>query len=107
MNKKSAEDKQTLDGKIFAVLSYLSILCIIPLIFKKDNTFALEHGKQGLVLFVAEVTSFILHILLGVWFLYLTRLIFGFYSLVGIVKVFQGKYVNLFIVSNLARKISL
>ena len=28
-----------LDGKMYAVLAYLSIFCIIPLIFKKKNAF--------------------------------------------------------------------
>ena len=45
-------DKQIMEGKIFAILSYLSILCIIPLVFKRDNHFVLSHGKQGLVLFI-------------------------------------------------------
>ena len=28
-----------LDGKMYAVLAYLSIFCIIPLIVKKNNAF--------------------------------------------------------------------
>lgn len=107
MNKKSAEDRQILDGKIFAVLSYLSIFCIIPLILKKDNVFVLEHGKQGLVLFVAEVASFVLHIILGSWFLNFSTFIFGVFSLVGIIKVIQGEYVELPIISMIAQKITL
>ena len=57
------EDREVLEGKIFALLSYLSIFCIIPLILKKDNRFVLLHGKQGLVIFVAEVGVFILSII--------------------------------------------
>ena len=33
-------DKEILEGKILAILSYLSILCIIPLVIKKDNNLA-------------------------------------------------------------------
>ncbi|MCK4883162.1 MAG: hypothetical protein KAS92_09075, partial [Candidatus Omnitrophica bacterium] len=66
MNKRpSDKDQQILEGKVFAILSYLSILCIIPLVFKKDNPFVLKHGKQGLILFLGEVAVFILHIILG------------------------------------------
>ncbi len=46
---------EIIDGKMYAVLAYLSILCIIPLIVKKSNSFVLDHGRQGLVLFVGEV----------------------------------------------------
>ena len=59
--------KEILEGKIFAVLAYLSILCIIPLIFKKDNAFVLAHAKQGLVLFVSEVAVFVGSIILSTW----------------------------------------
>ena len=50
-----AEDKEVQEGKIFAVIGYLGILCLIPLLFKKDNKFALFHGKQGLVLFLGWI----------------------------------------------------
>ena len=57
----------SLRGKAMAILAYLSILCIFPLLLKR--TTASSHSKQGVVLFVAEAAVFILHIILGVWFL--------------------------------------
>ena len=62
MAERTFQREEILDGKMYAVLSYLSILCIIPLIIKKNNAFVLAHGKQGLVLFVAEVAVLILSI---------------------------------------------
>jgi uncharacterized membrane protein len=59
----SPEEQQVHDGKFFAVISYVSFLCIITLLLKKDNKFALYHAKQGLVLFVMEVAAFILSII--------------------------------------------
>ena len=53
-----------LDGKMYAVLAYLSIFCIVPLIIKKNNNFVLNHGRQGLVLFVAEVATLVISIVL-------------------------------------------
>ncbi|MBI5144164.1 MAG: zinc ribbon domain-containing protein, partial [Candidatus Omnitrophica bacterium] len=47
-------DKEVLEGKPFAILSYLWILCLVPLILKKENRFAMFHAKQGLVLFIGE-----------------------------------------------------
>jgi len=101
------DDPQIIEGKIFAILSYLSILCIIPLVLKKENAFVLSHGKQGLILFVAQVAVFIVHIILGQWFLKLGMFALGVYSFVGIIKVLQGKYVRLYGVVSLAEKISL
>jgi len=68
MNRRGVrEDQQITEGKMFAILSYLSILCILPLVFKKENSFVLQHGKQGLVIFLGEVAVFIVHIILGQW----------------------------------------
>lgn len=41
------------ENKLLAVIGYLGILCLIPLLGKKDSAFCQFHGKQGLVLFVA------------------------------------------------------
>ena len=95
------------EGKIFAVLSYLSILCIIPLVFKKDNDFVLSHGKQGLVIFVGQVAIFIAHIVFGPGILRLGFFILGVMSLWGIISVLRGNYINLPIVADIADKITL
>ena len=46
------QDKEIQEGKMYAVIAYLGILCLVPLLLKKENKFALFHGKQGLVLFI-------------------------------------------------------
>ena len=104
---KAGAEKEILEGKIFAVLSYLSILCIIPLVLKKDNNFVLSHGRQGLVIFVGEVTVFVAHVVLGQWILSLGSFIFGVISLWGIVEVLRGHYVKLPFISDIADKITL
>lgn len=95
------------EGKVFAILSYLSILCIVPLLFKKDNEFVLSHGKQGLVLFIGQVIVFVAHILLGAWLFRLGMFIFGLLSLLGIFAVLKGEYVKIPIVCGIADKITL
>jgi len=107
MNPKSKEPDQIVEGKVFAILSYLSILCIIPLVFKKENPFVLAHSKQGLVIFVGEVALFIVHIILGLFILKLGSFILGVLSFAGIVAVLQGKYIKLPIISDIAEKITL
>ena len=107
MNKsKSNTDPQILEGKIFALLSYLFILCIIPLVLKKDNPFVLKHAKQGLVLFLGEVAAFIITIILP-WMAKLSVLLFGILSFVGLIAVLQGKDTELPVVGKLADSITL
>ena len=48
-------NKEIEDGKIWAFIGYWWILFLVPLLGKKDNKFALFHGKQGLVLFAFAV----------------------------------------------------
>jgi uncharacterized membrane protein len=100
-------ESQILEGKIFALLSYLSILCILPLLFKRENTFVLQHGKQGLVIFLGEVAVFIIHIILGPWIFRLGIFIFGIFSFLGIIAVLKGRYVRLPVVADIADKITL
>ena len=108
MNQPTSSDEpQVLDGKTIAILSYLSILCIIPLIIKKENLFVLFHGKQGLVIFVCEVAVFVFHIIFGSWFLKMGIFVLGIVSLTGILAVLQGQYIKLPLISTCAEKITL
>ncbi len=106
-NPPSNETPEVLEGKPLAILSYLSILCILPLVYKRDNAFALHHGRQGLVIFVGEVAIFIIHIILGAWFLKLGIFLFGILSFMGILAVLQGQYAKLPFVAEIAEKITL
>lgn len=99
--------EEILEGKIFALLSYLSILCILPLLFKKENAFVLQHGKQGLVIFLGEVAVFIVHIILGPWIFRLGIFVFGIFSFLGIIAVLRGRYVKLPGIADIAEKITL
>ena len=108
MSRRQPENSSdVLEGKIFALLSYLSILCILPLIFKKENSFCLHHGKQGIVIFVAQVAVFILHIALGTWFLRLGMFLLGVISFIGIISVLEGRYLKLPVICDFAEKLTI
>lgn len=100
-------EKDIQEGKFFAVISYISFLCIIALLLKKDNKFALYHAKQGLVLFVFEVAAFIISIIpLFGWLLKtLGLVIFSLFSIWGILQALMGNCERLPIVSDIAEKI--
>ena len=42
-------------NKIFAILAYLGILFLVPLLAAKDSPFAMYHANQGLVLFILGI----------------------------------------------------
>ena len=102
------KDKQVLEGKIFAILAYLSILCIIPLVFKKDNPFALFHGKQGLVLFIGQVAVFILTVIpIFEWMFRPLIFVLLVFSFAGMIQALKGEYFRMPVVSEIADKITL
>ena len=103
------QDKEIKEGKIFAVVSYWLILCILPLLLKKDNKFAVHHGKQGLVLFIFLVAGFIFNIIpiLG-WIVYrIVLFIYIVLMLWGTIQALIGNYSRIPIVSEIADKISI
>jgi len=96
------------EGRFFAIISYIGFFCIISLLLKKDNRFALFHGKQGLALFVLEVATFILSIIpLFGWLRILCVVIFTLTSIWGIMQVLMGNYGRIPVVSEIADKIIL
>ncbi|HCL00766.1 MAG TPA: hypothetical protein DHW42_11760, partial [Candidatus Marinimicrobia bacterium] len=81
--------------KIYAFLGYWGILFLVPILAKKDNDFAVFHGKQGLVLFVLEVIVTILGYIPFVgWFVIcpLGYIFCGIMAIIGMVQSLNGKY---------------
>jgi uncharacterized membrane protein len=105
----SEAKKEIREGKFFAVISYISFLCIISLLLKKENKFAVFHAKQGLVLFVAEVAVFLLSIipLLGQFINIAGGVLLVILSLAGVLFSLQEKYGKLPLISKVAENIVL
>ncbi len=51
-NIEIEKDLLTHGEKFLAMIGYISFLCILPLVLKKDSEFCQFHGKQGLVILV-------------------------------------------------------
>lgn len=96
-------------NKGMAVLGYIGILCLIPLLAAKESKFAQFHAKQGLALFLFEIVVGILYAIPGVnvvmffigWVLYILILIL---AIMGIVNALQGKYWKMPVLGGLAEK---
>ncbi len=102
-------DKEVEEGKWYAFFGYWWILFLVPLIAKKENKFALFHGKQGLVLF-------------GFWLIFVFILgfipvlniisIFGWIiwlilTIIGMIKAVQGQYWKMPVLGDIAEKIKI
>lgn len=98
---ETSQDKDIKENKFWAFVGYLGILCLIPLLAKKDSPFAQFHAKQGLILTIAW---FFFWIPFFGWILGLAVFILW---IMGIVNVFSGKMKPLPIVGDLAKKINL
>lgn len=83
-------DADVQENKTLAAFSYLYILCLIPLLLKRDSKFVQFHAKQGLVLFAGEV---ILHFVFWIpiigWILFLMTIII---AAVGCLKAYNGEW---------------
>ena len=105
----TSQDPQVQDAKFFAAVGYLSFLCFVPLLLKKENKFAQFHGKQALLLFILEVAAGILSVIpaLGDLVSKFGFVVFGILSLVGIVKVLMGEYWEMPVIYEISNRISL
>lgn len=103
------DEQEIREGKFFAVISYVSFLCIITLVLKKNNTFAFYHARQGLVLFVMEVAAFILSIipLLGWLIGVFGYTLFLLVSIWGIMQAALGLYCRIPIITEISEKVIL
>ena len=104
-----AKDAEIQDAKFFAAVGYLSLLCFVPLLLKRQNKFAQFHGKQALVLFILELAASILKIvpILGDLVFTVAFVVFGILSIVGIMKVLMEEYWEMPVVFDIADRISL
>ena len=105
---QAPREKDIQEGRFFAVISYISFLCIVSLLLKKDNAFCLFHAKQGLVLFVAEVIFFVLSVLPLFWIVKsLLFIVFVLISFVGVLQALRGSTKGIPVISDLAQKVVL
>ena len=96
INVPSASDEQAIEeGKVYAFVGYWHILFLVPLLLKKDNTFALFHAKQGLVLFVLEMIVWTLGFIPVIGWFIIRPLGFIFcliMAIAGMVQALRGVY---------------
>ncbi len=110
--KKSAEQSSSTEnvveeGKIYAFLGYWGILFLIPILAKKDNEFAVFHGKQGLLLFILEIIAWVLGYIPFIGYIIspLGYIFCGIMAVIGMVQSLNGKYWKMPWIGEYAEKI--
>ena len=90
-----------------AALSYMGVLCFVPLIMNDDDEFDYFHAKQGLVIWMWGVLAiFALHLPgVGKWFFSFSGMAVIALSLLGLTAVFFNKAWKLPFVNGVANKI--
>lgn len=98
----------TQEGRLAAILSYIPILCFIPLLNMKDNPEARFHARQGVLLFLIELIAVIFLIDGIADFIFKGILLISLaLAVVGIYFSLQGKNYKLPIIGDLADKTKL
>ena len=113
IKKDTGNKKDVDDNKAIAALSYVFILCFIPLLMAKDSKFAQFHAKQGLVLFIIEVilmiaSNILIFIPIFGWFALMAGyIVVTIAAIVGILKALEGELWSMPVVSDYAKKLKI
>ena len=103
--KQQIANKDVEENKTVAALSYLWVLCLVPLLTKKKSKFAQFHAKQGLVLFVIEIIgTFIFWIPLIGWAIAIALLVV---AIMGVLKALNGEWWKIPYVYDWSKKFNL
>lgn len=92
-----------------AIISYIVFLCLIPILTKEKDEFVVFHAKQGLVLLIGEVATWMFFGLVPIlWFLSnLLGALWLVLSIIGIINVVNKEKKELPLVGKFAEKIKI
>lgn len=113
MNQKETDyippQKDMQEDRLFAAIGYLGILCLVPLLLKKDSAFAQHHGKQGLVILIVWLALWVGMIIpiLGQIVWTLGSIVLLVLIILGMVNALQGKMWDMPILAKYAKQIKL
>lgn len=97
------------DDRLMAAIGYLGILCLVPLLLKKDSAFAMHHGKQGLIILIAWIALWVGNIIpvLGQIVWALGSIVLVILIIVGMVNALQGKLWDMPVLGKYAKHMKL
>ena len=89
-----------------AFISYIGILCLVPILTKEKDEFVLFHAKQGLVLFICEAATYMVLAVIPIFFFLISvvGIIWLVLSLIGMVNVAKNQKQELPVIGQFADK---
>ncbi len=89
MTDETVRSEGGLRSRVMASLSYLGILCFVPLLLDRDDEFVQFHARQGLVLWMWGVLAIFALSAPGVgkWFFSFSGMAILAFSAVGLISV--------------------
>lgn len=94
MNEVRIFDQQDIEqNKVFAILAYLGILFLVPLIAAKESPYARYHTNQGLLLFLAGIACNVVGFIpfLGWIIAIVGNIVLLVFKIMGIINAFKGE----------------
>jgi uncharacterized membrane protein len=96
------------EGRSAAIMAYIPFLCFVPLTTMRDNKFAMHHGRQGLVLLMAELLAVLFLIpKVSNFFWVMVIILCAGSAIAGILFAIQGKAYKLPYIGDIAEKLKL
>lgn len=85
--------EQGVRARILAVMCYLGILCMVPLVLNRDDQYVYFHAKQGLVLWIWGVIAIFVLFIPGIGKLLFSASMMAIlvFSSIGLLSVLLGK----------------
>lgn len=89
---EAVDDFKSEEGRMAAIMSYIPLLCFIPLLNMPENKEARLHARQGTLLFIVELFAAVLLVDGIAHFIFKAILIIAVaFSLLGIFFALQGR----------------
>ncbi len=90
------------NNKVMAILAYIGILVLVPVLAAKESKFARFHANQGLVLFIVSIIlGALANIPLIGWAFSLLNIVTFVFCVLGIVNAATGKAKELPIIGSI------
>jgi len=108
-SKEESKPKEKKIPNKLALMSYIGPLCLIPILTKEKDEFVKFHVGQGLILFICELTTWIiLSVIPFLWFLSnFFGLLWFVLIIIGIMNVVNGQRKKLPLIGDFAGKIKI
>ena len=102
-----ATKKPNLIAKFLGAISYLGVLCLIPVILKSKNNFVRFHAAQGIILFIAEIIFTLIWIIpfIGLFIGFLGWILWSIFCLIGLINSIAGREWELPVLHSFTKRI--